>query len=272
MAQYDMLHGDNRSREFVALAGLAAAAILGLLRTPRAEAAPEEIQVYMDDMSAPGQFGLDVHNNYVFSGDSMPSYPGEQAPDHVYRLTPEFYYGLTNSVELGAYLLSTHDADGRTHFDGEKLRVKFIAPHAAEAGAFWGANLEVGRTDRRVSATPWNAELKGIAGYRAGLWTFAGNANIDWSMSRQGGPATLEVDTKVAYTVQPRLQLGLESYDELGAFSGPLEWSGNSHVVYFAADTEFGRFDLNAGIGRGLTGASDRWVFKFIIGTHFGSR
>jgi hypothetical protein len=34
---------------------------------PRCEGAPEEIQVYIDDMTTPGHFGLDVHNNFVFS-------------------------------------------------------------------------------------------------------------------------------------------------------------------------------------------------------------
>lgn len=31
-------------------------------------AAPEEVQVYMDEVNQPGQFGLDVHSNYVFTG------------------------------------------------------------------------------------------------------------------------------------------------------------------------------------------------------------
>lgn len=76
------------------LAGLAFAA-------PAAHAASEEIQVYLDDLSAPGQFGVDVHNNYVISGAKQPTYVGERPPNHVYRLTPEFYYGITKSLELG---------------------------------------------------------------------------------------------------------------------------------------------------------------------------
>ena len=69
------------------------------------DAAPEEIQVYLDDLRAPGQLGVDVHNNFVVSGRSTPDYPGEQAPAKVYRLTPEFAYGLSKTTELGLYLL-----------------------------------------------------------------------------------------------------------------------------------------------------------------------
>ncbi len=49
------------------IAGVALAAAV-IAATPAA-AAPEEIQVYMDEMSDPGQFGLDIHNNYVLTGD-----------------------------------------------------------------------------------------------------------------------------------------------------------------------------------------------------------
>ena len=69
-------------------------------------AAPEEMQVYRDEMDTPGQFGLDLHTNYVVSGDNIPAYPGAVSPVHLFRLTPEFSYGLTHSFELGAYLQS----------------------------------------------------------------------------------------------------------------------------------------------------------------------
>src|SRR5690348_13748516 len=119
-----------------------------------AVAAPEEIQVYLDDLVGTGNFGTDVHNNYVVSGDRTPPYPGGEAPEHVYRLTPEFYYGLSDTLELGLYFLTTRQPGRDPTFDGRKLRVKFIAPHDWERGACWGANLETGETSLRVSPQP----------------------------------------------------------------------------------------------------------------------
>lgn len=59
-----------------------------------AYAADEEIQVYVDDMSDPGEIGLDTHVNYVFSGESTVSdYSGAQDSLHRLRVTPEFSYG-----------------------------------------------------------------------------------------------------------------------------------------------------------------------------------
>jgi len=232
-------------------------------------AAPEEIQVYMDEMSAPGKSGVDVHNNFVFQGAKVPSYVGEQPPAHVYRLTPEFYYGLTDTLEAGLYVLTTHPAGGDTHVDGAKVRIKYIAPHDKEQGLFFGANLEVGRTSLRVSPTPWNAELKGILGYRTGPWTVAVNPNIDGSVSPHGGPVTFGVDAKVAYEINAKTQLGLETYNELGPIAHLDALSANGKYVFAVLDREFDRFDLNIGLGRGVTRDADRWLLKFIVGTHF---
>lgn len=171
-------------------------------------AAPSKILAYLDDLRAPGQLGVDVHNDSVFSGRSAPDYPGEQAPAKVYRLTPEFAYGLSKTTELGLYLLSTRDAQAHVHGDAIKGRIKYIAPHASDARPFWGANLEVGRSSLRVSETRWNAEVKGILGYRTGGWTLAVNPNFDWSLSAGGGPVTGDVDIKVDYSLDAKTQVG----------------------------------------------------------------
>ena len=229
--------------------------------------AGDEIQVYMDDLTKPGRFGTDLHNNFVISGSRTPEYPGALPARHTYRFTPEIYYGLTPTVELGLYLLTTTAPGTGPNYDGQKLRVKYIAPHDEKTGSFWGLNLEIGKTSHRVSEVPWNAQLKGIYGTRTGPWTFAVNTNLDWSLSGSpSSPVALELDTKVAYEMRGGYQVGFESYNELG----PLRRLGHlnelSQTLYAVVDAEIGKIDVNAGIGRGLTGASDRWIFKFILG------
>ena len=233
------------------------------------EAAPEEIQVYLDDMTAPGHVGLDVHNNFAADSSLLPEYPGARPDDHVYRLTPEFYYGLTPALELGLYVLSSVDRGHATHVDGAKLRVKFVAPHDESRGVFWGVNVELGRSDRAVAVQPWNYEVKGIWGDRIGRWLVAFNVNGDASLSPHGGPATLEIDGKLAYGISRETQLGLETYSELGALRSPGGLSGRSEMLYAAVDSTVKGVDVNAGIGRGLTTASDGWVLKLIVGFHF---
>ena len=261
----------RRKRTSNSLRLLRRATLVSMLSTASvvAHAAPEEIQVYLDDLRAPGQLGVDVHNNFAVSGRSMPDYPGEQAPEKVYRLTPEFAYGLTQTTELGLYLLSTRDPQGNLHGDGIKARIKYIAPHDLERGPFWGANLEVGRSSRRVAETPWNAELKGIFGLRVDRWTLAANPNIDWSLSQGGGPVTGDVDFKANFAIDAKTQVGLESYNEFGPLRHLSTSATNARTVFAVVDKDFGRFDLNAGLGRGLSQAADKWVIKVILGTNF---
>lgn len=237
-----------------------------LLSSAGAMAASEEIQVYMDEMNRPDEFGVEVHHNYVFSGNTTPSYPGAQTPAHVFRLTPEFSYGLTDQFELGAYLLSSRDANNNLNIDGEKLRLKYIAPKSPGQCYFLGANIELGYVARRLDQNPWAAQLKGIYGVRSGRWIFAVNPNISWIVSGSvATPATLELDTKLDYQVERNYALGLESYNGLGSTNGHIPPAQQAQNLYLVIDTTLGGFDLNLGIGRGFTAVSDKWLAKAIV-------
>lgn len=233
-------------------------------------AAPDEIQVYMDDLTKPGRVGMDLHNNYTIKGATEPDYPGAAPTHHMYRFTPELYLGLTPTVELGLYLLTTSTPDFGRRYEGEKLRLKYIAPHNEEAGPFWGVNLEVGYTAQRVSQVPWNTELKAIYGFRAGRWTVAWNANLDWSLhGSPSAPVEFQLATKVAYRTRAGYHIGFESYNDLGPLRHAGRFGEQGQMLYAVVDTELGKVDLNAGIGRGFTSASDRWVAKFILGFQY---
>ena len=231
-------------------------------------AADEEIQVYMDEMSRPGQFGLDLHNNYVTSGDGAPDYAGGMSPLHRYRLTPEWSYGLSKDIELGLYLpLTTLDSSGHFEADGIKGRIKFIAPRPEGQPWFWGLNLEVGRVSHGLDINPWNAELKGIWGVRRGPWTLAFNLNLDWVVSGpQPSPASLDFDTKLSYRLAKDFGLGIESYNGLGTFKRFGRFGENDQAIYGVVDTGLGKWDLNLGVGHGYGSSRDSWTLKAIIG------
>lgn len=165
-------------------------------------------------------------------------------------------------------VLATNGPQDNGRIEGGKLRLKYIAPHDANAGIFWGLDLEAGRTGKRVSETPWNAQLKGIMGYRSGPWTVAVSTNPDWSLSKHGGPVTASMDMKVAYAMTSKTSTGFESYNELGPLSRLQALDRNSKTLYAVIDQEIGGITVNIGLGRGLTDA-DRWVLKFIVWTHF---
>jgi len=229
-------------------------------------AAPEEIQVYLDELNAPGQFGLDLHSNYVMAGAGAAAYSGAQPALHVFRLTPEFSYGLTANLELGAYVLTSTSKSSNADVDGEKLRLKFIASKEDGQAYFWGANLEVGRVTHRIDQNPWNAELKGILGYRKDRWLIAVNPNIDWKVSGLApAPTTAEVDTKLAYDLGHDYKVGLESYNALGPLRHLGHLADQSQTLFAVVEASVQGWDFNVGLGRGMNHAGDRWLLKTII-------
>src|SRR4051812_30428578 len=98
---------------------LAAAAVLLLLSAGAARAADEEIQVYQDEMNRKGQFGLDIHVNYVPVDPAPLDYTGQQRPVYRTRITPKWPYGLTDHIELALSLPLTTIVNNRLSVLGE---------------------------------------------------------------------------------------------------------------------------------------------------------
>jgi hypothetical protein len=236
-------------------------------------AAPEEIQVYMDELNARGEVGLDVHVNNVLRGDGATDYPGAQSSLHRTRITPEFSLGLGSGFELGAYLpLATLGPDATPRVDGWKMRLKWLAPRKEE-GFYWGANWELGRVGHALDINPWNSEVKLIGGWRRGKWVVGANANIDFVVSGpQPSPASLEIATKLGYKLTPRLMLGVENYNGMGEFKSLGHLPANEHGTYLVADASIGRWDVNFGIGKGYGANADHLVMKMVIGVPIGRK
>lgn len=232
-----------------------------------AHAADEEIQVYMDELNPAGAFGLDVHVNDVLKGDPLPPYTGVEPALHRWRTTPEFSLGLGGGFELGAYLpLATIGRDGDVRIEGAKARLKWLAPHG-EKGFYWGANFEIGKVAHRVDENPWNGEFKLIGGWRDERWTLAANVNVDFVVSGPASaPASVEIATKAGYKVAPNVVLGLESYNGVGTFSSFGHVDRNDHATFLTADFALGRWDFDAGVGKGYGTDADSTILKFVIG------
>jgi hypothetical protein len=251
-----------------------AAALVGWLGCAASvRAADEEIQVYVDDMQPKGGVGLDVHVNEVPQGRlANADYPGEQASEGRLRVTPEWAYGLTPNIELGAYLpLMTLDDHGRGELGGVKGRIKFIAPHPEGDGLFWGANFELGWVRHDLDINPWNAELKGIVGYRTGPWTLAANLNVDWAVAGPDkGPVSFQLATMVTRKLGRDFDVGFESYNGLGDSRHFGRLGENDQEFFGIIDKSFGKWDLNFGVGTGYGRPEDHLIVKAIIGVPIG--
>jgi len=112
-------------------------------------ALPDEIQVYIDDLEAPGEHGVELHINTTPSGNTTPDFPGEVTTHHGLRITPEISWGLARNWDWGLYLPFVRNAEGTTYFAGPKFRLKWLPlrPERGGTGYFAGVNTEVAFVD-----------------------------------------------------------------------------------------------------------------------------
>lgn len=251
----------------------AAPVVATLVSAQCARAAGDEIQVYIDDIRARGERGLELHANYVPRGRLTPDYPGEQPPGHILRVTPEISYGLGNNFDVGLYVpFSANNDSGSTFSDYAKLRGKYLVNNERlGASEFYGLNVEIARSPRRVSPAHWSAELRGILGLRRGDWLLAVNPILGLPLVRSVGDNTVDFDvsTKIAKAVGGGLALGFEHYAEFGPVRKPAFGPDAGQATFAVFDYEGKDWGVNFGIGHGWTGASDRRVVKMILGLPF---
>ncbi len=243
--------------------------VLGCAGLPVQAAMIDEIQVYNDDINQPGEFGLELHVNTTPKGRSAPDFPGEITPRHGLRTTAEFSYGLSRTIEAGAYLPYARDAEGTTHFAGPKLRLKWLPLQPGEDGVGWflGGNVEYAWVAPAFEQSRNSFELRPIVGYRSKDWLLAANPILNWAMAgpeRDGKPGFVP-SVKIARRATSSIALGAEYYADLGKLNHMLPHAEQAHTLYFALDYDRKPWVFNVGIGRGLTGATDRWTLKTII-------
>ena len=267
--------------------GGAAAGVLAIA-TPAKAGDVFEIQVYEAEVNRPLQFGLEAHINYTVRGQKRPSYDGEQAPDRVGRLTLEPALGVTEYLEVGAYLQNMVDADGRYHFSGWKLRTKWVLPRRYSGRFFFGINAEVGKVPHFIEQEGWANEFRPIAGYYNGYWLFDINPIFGYALSgRDKFRPDFEPAGKVAYNTQYGFMVGAEYYAGLGRLSSqPTSFSEQEHLVFATLDltepassseqtqpieqSDDESWELNVGIGRGLSDSTpQKWIIKAIFGRSF---
>jgi hypothetical protein len=263
-------------RGFVCLAP-AAALILGSGHALALDAF--EIQVYQTDVNRPGQFGLELHSNYTIAGRTTQEYAGEIAPNHVARFTLEPALGVTDWLELGAYLQMMITPEGGK-FVGAKLRTKFVIPEERTRPFFFGINAEIGRVSKSVEEEGWANEFRPIVGWSNGRFLVDVNPIFGYALT---GPDRFRPDFepagKLGVNTDLGFMLGLEYYAGLGLINkGFSSWHDQEHLMVATFDLvppkgapeDPNGWELNAGLGRSLTDATpSHWLIKAIVGRAF---
>jgi hypothetical protein len=165
----------------------AAVGIAVFLATTTAHAQTDEIQVYDAEINNPGQFSLQLHNNYTPIGRKEPDFPGGIVPNHTLNGVLEWAYGVVDWLELGAYMpVYSWTGSGQRLIDGAKLRAEFVVPHAAERAFFYGVNFELSFNAHYWEPTRNSGEIRPIIGGRIGPIDLITNPIVDQRFAARG--------------------------------------------------------------------------------------
>jgi hypothetical protein len=247
---------------FGALAGVAFTVAL----QPAAKAT-DEIQVYNAAIAEVGQFTIQQHFNYVAEGLANPPFSGGLVSNHSLNGTPEFAYGVTDWWEVGLYLPFSI-ANQQFYSDAFKLRTLFVSPHADQRDFFYGVNFELSNETSPFAQTRFALEIRPIIGIRNSEYEFIVNPIVDVGFGKYG-EADFAPAARIARKFGEDLYAGFEYYADFGRIGDFPRLADQQHTLFAVTDFKLGVFDVDLGIGYGLTPQSDRWVVKTIVGYAF---
>lgn len=247
------------------VAALAAASIA--LASAGTARATDEIQVYNAGIAEVGQFTIQQHLNYVALGQKTPPFPGGLSSNHSLNGTPEFAYGITDWWEVGLYLPFSIQ-DQRFYSDAFKLRTLFVSPHAEQRNFFYGVNFEFSNETPPFSQSRFSMEIRPIIGVRNSDYEFIVNPIVDVHFGKFAEQHFTPA-ARLARKFGNDLFAGFEYYSDLGQIGRFDRFAGQQHTLFAVTDFKAGEFDVDFGVGYGLTPASDRFVVKTIIGYAF---
>ena len=247
--------GAHRHRAFAACLMCCA----GLGAPAAAIAAPSDFRVLTDDISEPGEFGLEIQQSVA-----RPRIVPGQATLRALQGLTEIAYGLGKQWELSLQLPVSRFS-GTTYGNGANVELTYMAPHDSDTGFYWGGRVELGRAKPVGETADWTSEWRPILGYREGHWHAVVNAGMAMAVTGPDRRLSFEPSAKLSYRTAPALSVGFEYYLDAGPLSRFRSSNQRQELGLLVLDAKLGGLEVNLGVGKGFTSGSDNGVLKLLV-------
>ncbi|MGA7784374.1 MAG: hypothetical protein WB997_07005 [Candidatus Acidiferrales bacterium] len=256
------------SRIIVALLLVGAAAVVA----PRACAQDNyEIQVYGADTVAPGKTMFELHSNFTISG-SKTMQDGLFPTNHAEHETVEITHGFTDWFEVGFYIFTSIHSGQGWDWVGDHIRPRVRIPEKWHWPVGLSLSTEIGYQRRSYSTDTWTQEIRPIIDKQIGKWYFAFNPSIELSYHGENAsrPPGFSPNFKFSYDFTSKITGGLEYYGSLGPITGFDPVAQQEQQIFPAIDLNLApQWEINLGMGVGVTRSTDHLIAKMIIGYRF---
>jgi len=230
-----------------------------------------EIQVYGSDTVPRQNLMVELHSNY--SADGEQSTEGGVYPTaHQQRETLELTAGINDWSEVGFYVFTSRQEGYGWQWVGDHIRPRVRVPDSWGWPVGVSLSMEVGY--QRVGWGPdtWTWEIRPIIDKAIGRWYFAINPAFERSLH---GPNVNQglgfaPSAKISYDFTRVVSGGLEYYADYGSLDGFLPQRQQQQQLFAVTDLNVSpQWEINIGVGVGLTPSTDRWIVKCILGRRF---
>ncbi len=230
-----------------------------------------EIQVYGSETVPPKTTMVELHSNFLFQG-SKTTQEGVLPTEHELHETLEITQGFTPWFETGFYVFTTVPNGQGWKWVGDHIRPRVRAPESWHWPVGVSLSAEFGYARPIFSTSVWSLEIRPIVDKQNGRLYWSINPALEKAYtgpeSRRGWE--FSPDAKISWNFTKVVAFGLEYYSGFGPVGGfdPFPYQAQQFIPAFDLDVS-PKWEINFGVGVGVTRATDHMLVKAIIGRRF---
>jgi hypothetical protein len=233
-----------------------------------------EIQVYGAETVAPGNLMVELHSNFTAVGQDH-LINGIYPTNHQEHETLELTQGLNDWSEVGFYVFTSEQDGHGVKWVGSHIRPRVRVPDSWHWPVGVSLSTEVGYQRPNYSLDTWTWEIRPIIDKTLGRWYLAVNPALERTWHgpdvRQGlafAPAA-----KFSFDFTKQISAGMEYYGDYGRVQNVDPLREQQQQFFLATDLNVSpRWEINFGVGVGVTASTDHLIIKGIIGRRFSWR
>jgi len=246
--------------------------VFALMGAPRAAAQDNyEIQVYGSDTVDPGHTMVELHSNFTFQG-SKTFHDGMFPTEHAEHETIEITHGFTDWFETGFYIFTSERSGQGIDWVGDHIRPRFRIPEKWKWPVGLSLSNEIGYQRRFFSPDTWTWEIRPIIDKQIGKWYLSFNPSMDRSFHGESVHKGVEFSPNftVGYDFTKKINGAIEYYGAVGPITGFDPVTDQQQQIFPAINLNLSpKWEINFGVGVGVTAGSDHLIAKMILGYRF---
>jgi hypothetical protein len=230
-----------------------------------------EIQVYGSETVEAGATMVELHSNFTIDGQRQ-TVNGVLPSHHALHETLEITYGFNSWFETGFYVFSSIQPEQGWEWVGDHIRPRVRVPESWHWPVGVSLSTEIGYQRHEFSEDTWTWELRPILDKQWGRWYVALNPSLEKSIegANAGNGFEFAPSAKISFEATQKISLGVEYYAVLGPLTHWEHWNEQQHQIFPVVDLNLSpKWEINFGVGIGLTRSTDDLLVKLIVGRRF---